>query len=137
MRVEGVIQGSVSIDEVRKLINPQVAQQDVVLEQVAAQDNQRQIQISSSESKNQSDFTDKNLLKDPEELKKLMKDLQSKLSYLNSHLKIEIDSEINQPIVKIMDINTNQVIRQIPPDYMINIIKNINKLLGVLFEEKV
>lgn len=82
-------------------------------------------------------YSERELLKDPEELKKLIKELTSKLSYLNSQLKIEIDSEINKPIVKIMDINTNQVIRQIPPDYLLNIIKNINKLLGVLFEEKV
>ncbi|MCX7737857.1 MAG: flagellar protein FlaG [Hydrogenothermaceae bacterium] len=60
-----------------------------------------------------SNVMDKDILKDTEELKKLIEELSSKLSYLNSQLKmkIEIDSEIGQPIVKIMDINTNEVIR--------------------------
>ena len=76
-------------------------------------------------------------LKNPEELKKLIEELQNKISYLNKSLKIEIDREINEPIIKIVEVGTNKVIRQIPPDYMINIIKNINKMLGALFNEKV
>ncbi|MFN4306881.1 flagellar protein FlaG [Sulfurihydrogenibium azorense] len=79
----------------------------------------------------------KEQLKNPEELKKLIEELQNKISYLNKSLKIEIDRDINEPIIKIVEVETNNVIRQIPPDYMINIIKNINKMLGVLFNEKV
>ncbi|WP_028950706.1 flagellar protein FlaG [Sulfurihydrogenibium subterraneum] len=79
----------------------------------------------------------KEQLKNPEELKKLIEELQNKISYLNKSLKIEIDREINEPIIKIVEVGTNKVIRQIPPDYMINIIKNINKMLGALFNEKV
>lgn len=79
----------------------------------------------------------KEQLKNPEELKKLIEELQNKISYLNKSLKIEIDRDINEPIIKIVEVETNKVIRQIPPDYMINIIKNINKMLGALFNEKV
>lgn len=137
MRVEAVAQGVMSLDDIKK-VELQLNRQNMSAETVQAFNQSMQTQLSEMQNGNQkSDILDKNLLKDPEELKKLMKELQAKLSYLNSQLKIEIDSEINQPIVKIMDINTNQVIRQIPPDYMINIIKNINKLLGVLFEERV
>ncbi|ACN99092.1 flagellar protein FlaG [Sulfurihydrogenibium azorense Az-Fu1] len=79
----------------------------------------------------------KEQLRNPEELKKLIEELQNKISYLNKSLKIEIDRDINEPIIKIVEVETNKVIRQIPPDYMINIIKNINKMLGSLFNEKV
>jgi flagellar protein FlaG len=79
----------------------------------------------------------KEQLRNPEELKKLIEELQNKISYLNKSLKIEIDRDINEPIIKIVEVETNKVIRQIPPDYMINIIKNINKMLGALFNEKV
>lgn len=79
----------------------------------------------------------KEQLKNPDELKKLIEEIQNKISYLNKSLKIEIDREINEPIIKIVEVGTNKVIRQIPPDYMINIIKNINKMLGALFNEKV
>jgi flagellar protein FlaG len=74
--------------------------------------------------------------KNTEELKKILQELQNKISYLSKSLKIELDEEIKEPIVKIIDINSNEVIRQIPPDYVINIIKNINKMLGALVNEK-
>ncbi|MCX7760825.1 MAG: flagellar protein FlaG [Hydrogenothermaceae bacterium] len=124
---------STYIDEVIKIATSQNQPQDIQqnLKQISQQINQ------GADIQNQkSDVMDKNILKDPQELKKLVDELKSKLSYLNSQLKIELDNEINQPVVKIVDINTNQVIRQIPPDYIVNIIKNINKLLGVLFEKK-
>ncbi|MGC9007379.1 MAG: flagellar protein FlaG [Sulfurihydrogenibium sp.] len=76
-------------------------------------------------------------LKNSDELKRLIEELQNKISYLNKSLKIEIDKDINEPIVKIIEVDTNRVIRQIPPDYVVNIIKNINKMLGVLFNEKI
>ncbi len=79
----------------------------------------------------------KESLKNQEELKKVIEELQNKISYLNKYLKIEINNEIKEPVVKIIDINTNRVIRQIPPDYVINIIKNINKMLGVFVNEKI
>ncbi|MGB9767165.1 MAG: flagellar protein FlaG [Sulfurihydrogenibium sp.] len=76
-------------------------------------------------------------LKNSDELKKLIEELQNKISYLNKSLKIEIDKDINEPIIKIVEVDTNRVIRQIPPDYVVNIIKNINKMLGALFNEKI
>lgn len=79
----------------------------------------------------------KEQLKNPEELKKIIEELQNKISYLNKALKIEIDKDINEPIIKIIEVGTDKVIRQIPPDYVINIIKNINKMLGALLNEKI
>ncbi|MGC9120776.1 MAG: flagellar protein FlaG [Sulfurihydrogenibium sp.] len=76
-------------------------------------------------------------LKNSDELKKLIEELQNKISYLNKSLKIEIDKDINEPIIKIVEVDTNRVIRQIPPDYVVNIIKNINKMLGALLNEKI
>ena len=76
-------------------------------------------------------------LKNSDELKKLIEELQNKISYLNKSLKIEIDKDINEPIIKIIEVDTNRVIRQIPPDYVVNIIKNINKMLGALLNEKI
>lgn len=124
---------STYIDEVIRIATSQNQPQDIQqnLKHISQQINQ------GADIQNQkSDVMDRDILKDPQEFKKLMDELKSKLSYLNSQLKIELDNEINQPVVKIVDINTNQVIRQIPPDYIVNIIKNINELLGVLFEEK-
>lgn len=101
------------------------------------QDNsQTKTAITTDDTKN-IENTLKDQLKNPEELKKIIEELQNKISYLNKALKIEIDKDINEPVVKIIEVNTNKVIRQIPPEYVINIIKNINKMLGALINEKV
>ncbi|MEM1725303.1 MAG: flagellar protein FlaG, partial [Thermoplasmata archaeon] len=117
MRVDGVSQ-SISVYEIFKL-SPQTQNNQSASTQLDELNNKAK-ELNLSSQKQNTDMMDEDILKDPEELKRLMKELQSKLSYLNSQLKIEIDREIEQPVVKIMDINTNQVIRQIPPDYMIN-----------------
>ncbi|WP_299237617.1 flagellar protein FlaG [Sulfurihydrogenibium sp.] len=97
------------------------------------------INIQKPENPNQNQLENqlKDSLKNVEELKKILQELQNKISYLNKSLKIELNEEIKEPVVKIIDITNNEVIRQIPPDYVINIIKNINKMLGALVNEKV
>jgi len=94
------------------------------------------IQESVNPDQNQLENQLRDSIKNTEELKKILQELQNKISYLNKSLKIELNGEIKEPVVKIIDITNNQVIRQIPPDYVINIIKNINKMLGALVNEK-
>jgi flagellar protein FlaG len=95
------------------------------------------IQKAANTDQNQLENQLKDSIKNIEELKKILQELQNKISYLNKSLKIELNEEIKEPVVKIIDITSNEVIRQIPPDYVINIIKNINKMLGALVNEKV
>jgi flagellar protein FlaG len=95
------------------------------------------IQKPENPDQNQLENQLKDSLKNVEELKKILQELQNKISYLNKSLKIELNEEIKEPVVKIIDITNNEVIRQIPPDYVINIIKNINKMLSALVNEKV
>jgi len=94
------------------------------------------IQKSANTDQNQLENQLKDSMKNTEELKRILQELQNKISYLNKSLKIELNEEIKEPVVKIIDITSNEVIRQIPPDYVINIIKNINKMLGALVNEK-
>jgi flagellar protein FlaG len=56
---------------------------------------------------------------------------------LSKYLKIDIDRELEIPVVKIMERDTNRVIRQIPPDYLLELMKRIDQLLGLLMERKV
>jgi len=94
------------------------------------------IQKAANTDQNKLENQLKDSIKNTEELKKILQELQNKISYLNKSLKIELNEEIKEPVVKIIDITSNEVIRQIPPDYVINIIKNINKMLGALVNEK-
>ncbi|MDT7910576.1 MAG: flagellar protein FlaG [Thermocrinis sp.] len=73
----------------------------------------------------------------PEELQKLIEEVKRKFDMLSKYLKIDIDQELEIPVVKIMEKDTNRVIRQIPPEYLLELMKRIDQLLGLLMERKV
>ena len=73
----------------------------------------------------------------PEELQKLIEEVKRKFDMLSKYLKIDIDQELEMPVVKIMEKDTNRVIRQIPPDYLLELMKRIDQLLGLLVEKEV
>ena len=55
---------------------------------------------------------------------------------LNSQLKIETDEDTGIQVVKIVDSETKEVIRQLPPDVVLKIAKYIDEVTGLLFNEK-
>jgi len=71
------------------------------------------------------------------ELQKIIEEIKRKLDYLNKYLKIEIDKELEIPVVKIVEKDTNKVIRQIPPEYLLELMKRIDEMLGILINERV
>jgi flagellar protein FlaG len=73
----------------------------------------------------------------PEELQRLIEEVKRKFDMLSKYLKIDIDQELEIPVVKIMEKDTNRVIRQIPPEYLLELMKRIDQLLGLLMERKV
>jgi flagellar protein FlaG len=73
----------------------------------------------------------------PEELQKLIEEVRKKFDMLSKYLKIDIDQDLEIPVVKIMERDTNRVIRQIPPDYLLELMKRIDRLLGLLVEREV
>jgi flagellar protein FlaG len=52
-------------------------------------------------------------------------------------LDFSVDSESGRSVVRVMDVETDQVVRQIPTEEAINIARNIERIKGILFEEQV
>ena len=72
-----------------------------------------------------------------EELKKLLEEIKRKFDMLNKYLRIDIDTGLNIPVAKIIEKDTNRVIRQIPPDYLLDLMKKIDQMLGILLQKEV
>lgn len=51
-----------------------------------------------------------------------------------SHLKIEVDQDSKRLVFKILKGDSGEVIRQIPPQEVIDLAKNLSGLKGLLFE---
>ena len=71
------------------------------------------------------------------ELQQILKNLDKYLERINrildplrKELRVEIDQDLNIPIFKIIDKETNEVIRQIPLEEILKLIKNIEKFLN-------
>ena len=73
---------------------------------------------------------------DNEVIQEILEEIRRKLDYLNKYLKIEIDDQLEIPVVKIIEKETNKVIRQIPPEYLLELMKRIDMMLGVLLSER-
>jgi len=52
-------------------------------------------------------------------------------------MKLEVNKDADRIVVKIIDKDNGEVIRQIPPEEIVNLIKNMNEFLGVFLDQKV
>ncbi len=71
-----------------------------------------------------------------EELENVLKSVKKKFDYMNKYLKIEIDKDLHEPVIKIIDKKTNEVVRQIPPEYLLELAKKVDELVGLLFSKE-
>ena len=51
-------------------------------------------------------------------------------------LQFSTDEQSGHMVIKLMDTTTNTVVRQIPPEYLLNLADNVGKTKGWLVEEK-
>ncbi|MDQ7055145.1 MAG: flagellar protein FlaG [Persephonella sp.] len=72
-----------------------------------------------------------------EVIKQAVENLNKKLDMLNSQLKVEFDKDTGIKVIKIVDKDTKEVIRQIPPEVILKIAKYLDEVTGLLFSEKV
>lgn len=78
---------------------------------------------------------------DSVDLSKTMEFLRKTFEKLSRFFKTEaqftIERELNMIIIKIKDRETGEIVRQIPPEVAVKIAKNLQELIGILFDEKV
>ncbi|GAB6077958.1 flagellar protein FlaG [Hydrogenobaculum acidophilum] len=110
--------------------NPQADQSNTALQSENITNNQN---IQNENKDGQQGITG-NLEK---QIQKAIEQLTTNLSYLNTHLNITVDKKADSVVIKIIDNKTNQVIKEIPPEYMLRIAEAINNLVGIIVNKKV
>lgn len=70
------------------------------------------------------------LCENSKNLNKFLDKINEILDPLRKELRIEIDPELNIPVFKIIDKETNEVIRQIPWEEILELIKSIEQFLN-------
>ncbi|MFC3532001.1 flagellar protein FlaG [Vogesella facilis] len=71
-----------------------------------------------------------------DELRKAVEKVSSAMQAYGRELNFSIDEDSGIQVVKVMDTSNDEVIRQFPSEEVLRIAKNLDKVLGVLFEER-
>ena len=73
---------------------------------------------------------------DKEELAQATEKISKLVATFASELNFSIDEDLGVPVVKVIDKHTDKVIRQIPTEEVLEMSKNLDKLVGVLYQSK-
>ncbi len=73
----------------------------------------------------------------PEEARDVVLTVQQELEKLNVRLVFNLDEDTKEVVVKVVDPQTNEVIRQIPPEELLEIRKRLDEIMGILFDIRV
>ncbi len=71
-----------------------------------------------------------------EEFARAMQEMLDRMNLLRS-VKINYDKSVNRLIIKIVEGETEKVIRQIPPEGIVRFLKAFNDMMGMIIDEKV
>lgn len=72
----------------------------------------------------------------PSEIEGLASEVQIYLKRLNTELRFEVNKDLKEVVVKIIDPETEEVIRQIPPDEVLAMRERMADLIGVLYNSE-
>jgi len=62
--------------------------------------------------------------------------IQETVNSLSQNLKFSIDEDTGKTVIKVMDVQTDEVIRQIPSQEAITIARTLDKVQGLLLNDK-
>ncbi len=71
----------------------------------------------------------------PNDLKIMVRDLQRVSETFNRHLSFSINEKLGQVVVKVIDDDTDKVVREIPPTELQHVYEKIREVLGLLFDK--
>ncbi|GAB6043624.1 flagellar protein FlaG [Endothiovibrio diazotrophicus] len=71
-----------------------------------------------------------------DDLAKAVDDMNDRSELLRRNLKFSVDDESGRMVIKVVDSQTDEVIRQIPKEEMLEIARSLEKAEGLLFRAK-
>ena len=91
---------------------------------------------SSGGSTSQQQQTAKNSQAAPDQLKKMIEEMNKKINNSNEIAMFGIHEDTNRIMIKIMDKDTKEVIKEFPPEKTLDMIAKIWEMAGILVDEK-
>ena len=73
----------------------------------------------------------------PEEMEVAVQEVNAFVQSMQRNLSFTIDEQLGQEIISVTDVETNEVIRQIPSEELVVLRKKMDDVAGILFDTKV
>lgn len=70
-----------------------------------------------------------------EQLKQAVDQLNSSMRNYNTELRFKMDQESREMQVSVINSETDEVLRKIPPDQILNIVAHVKEMLGLIVNE--
>ncbi len=106
---------------------------------VAIPNTQRSITLPntiSPSASNSLQLSSKDELRSEELIKQAVENIQETVGNLAHNLRFSVDHDTGKTIIKVMDAHTEEIIRQIPTEEAIEIARTLDKVQGLLFNDK-
>lgn len=71
-----------------------------------------------------------------QQVEEAVKSVNEFIKPLNNSLQFNIDDDTGKTVVKVVDMSTKEIIRQFPSEEMLSIAKAVNKMQGLLIQQK-
>ncbi len=71
-----------------------------------------------------------------EQIRQAVQDIQGAVDNLAHNLRFSIDEDTGKTIIKVVDAHTDEIIRQFPTEEAIEIARTLDKVQGLLFNDK-
>jgi uncharacterized FlaG/YvyC family protein len=72
----------------------------------------------------------------PSDLQATLKNLEKVSAAFNRHLSFSVNTKLDSIVVKVVDSDTDKVIREIPPAELQHVYEAIRDVIGLLFDHK-
>ncbi|HOV79647.1 MAG TPA: flagellar protein FlaG [Bacillota bacterium] len=70
------------------------------------------------------------------ELEQAVDKMQQAVSIFNKHFKFNIHEKTHRVIVQVIDSRTNEVVNEIPPEKILDMVADLQNLVGVIIDKK-
>ncbi|GBG12999.1 flagellar protein FlaG [Novimethylophilus kurashikiensis] len=107
--------------------------QSVTMTPVQPQQSRLDIQPTSSSTSSQSGGQDSS----KEQTKNAIDAINKTMASMSRSLEFAVDDDVHMTIVKVVDTQTHDVIRQIPSEEVVAIAKALDKIQGLLIKQQV
>ncbi len=69
-------------------------------------------------------------------IKSMVKELNTAVKMFNTNLSFSVDKDTGKTVIKVIDTETKEIIRQIPPEDALRVAAHIKELVGILYDHK-